>query len=204
MRLSRFQLKYGLRRNYARRQHRGRSNSRDERASVRNKPSPESAASSGVVYRATGFVLCAASGCFDSLQNESKLPGRGMCFELFFCYRSPRTPTHETFLSFAMAAVRAVEEARMSNDECRKNDECRSTNDPMTMPSIFVIRISSFFRHSSFDIRNSPRGPRRTRPALLFCVTKDQFPVGVADFVIPGGFRPPEVACSAGIVEKGR
>src|SRR5882757_2132023 len=41
VRLSRFQLKYDLRRNYARRQHRGQISSSDERASVRNRPSLE-------------------------------------------------------------------------------------------------------------------------------------------------------------------
>jgi len=42
----------------------------------------------------------------------------------------------------------------MTNDEARMTNEIRMTNDDRGAVQ-FVIRISSFFRHSDFDIRHS-------------------------------------------------
>jgi len=41
----------------------------------------------------------------------------------------------------------------MTNDEARMTNETRMTKDCTQEPSLFVIRASSFIRHSDFDIR---------------------------------------------------
>jgi len=42
----------------------------------------------------------------------------------------------------------------MTNDEIRRNDEIRMTKPATAQPSVFDIRASDFFRHSSFVIRH--------------------------------------------------
>src|SRR5438552_3350046 len=43
----------------------------------------------------------------------------------------------------------------MANDECQMTKEARMTNDKELSPTVhFGIRVSSFFRHSSFVIRH--------------------------------------------------
>src|SRR5262245_35427652 len=51
----------------------------------------------------------------------------------------------------------------MSKDECPMTKEARRTNVEGRPPSGFVIWASTFFRHSSFDLRHSPRPRGRGR-----------------------------------------
>ena len=56
----------------------------------------------------------------------------------------------------------------MSNDECLKNDECRMTK--QSTLDTFGISHWAFFRHSSLEIRHSPRS--------IFAFVRNLRPVG--------------------------
>jgi hypothetical protein len=54
----------------------------------------------------------------------------------------------------------SVSISRMTNDECRMMKEIRMTNAENVGEHVFVLRASSFFRHSSFELRHYSQAPR--------------------------------------------